>query len=96
MKQDRVGTPAEECCCIQPLRAEQNQAFLMEVFMLGSTVWSSASVTAGTVPQVVTFEDSQAIHACLPQPDSCMLRQCWMAELSPAFGTLSQRGGVET
>lgn len=38
--QDRVGTLAEECCCIQPLMAEQNQAFLMEVFILYSVVWS--------------------------------------------------------
>lgn len=53
--QDRVGTLAEECCCIQALRAEQNQAFLMEVFILHSVVWSilvsSASVVARTLPQ---------------------------------------------
>lgn len=53
--QDRVWTLAEECCCIQPLRAEQNLAFLMEVFMLHSVVWSilvsSASVVARTLPQ---------------------------------------------
>lgn len=51
--QDRVWTLAEECCCIQPLRAEQNLAFLMEV--LHSVVWSilvsSASVVARTLPQ---------------------------------------------
>lgn len=40
VKQDKEGRLVEECCCVQPLRAEQNQAFLMEVFILCSMVWS--------------------------------------------------------
>lgn len=47
VSQDREGGLAEECCCTQPLGAEQNQAFLMEVFILCSAAWSilTASVS---------------------------------------------------
>lgn len=51
VNRDREGRLVEECCCIQPLGAEQNQAFLMEVFILCSVVWSIliASVSVFTV-----------------------------------------------
>lgn len=45
VNQDREEDLAEESCCIQPLGAEQNQAFLMEVFILHSTVWSIFTVS---------------------------------------------------
>lgn len=51
VNQDREGRLAEECCCIQPLEAEQNQAFLMEMFILCGVVWS---ILAGSVSVIVS------------------------------------------
>lgn len=60
--QDRVGTLAEECCCIQLLSAEQNQAFLMEVFIFRSAVWpvlaSICQCHCRDAPPVVALEDN--------------------------------------
>lgn len=45
VNQDREEDLAEESCCIQTLGTEQNQAFLTEVFILHSMVWSILTVS---------------------------------------------------
>lgn len=77
-RQGREGRPAEECGCVQPLGVKQNQAFLMEVFILCSAVWSildaSASVIAsGRKPN--TFRAEMLTHCQ-------QLWMCWM-EMEP-------------